>query len=119
MTTLHAKGAWYEEVAAAHLEHLGLIILDRNVSCRFGEIDLVLRDADVLVFCEVRYRSGEAYGGAIASIDQRKRRKLIAAARWYLSKQRAQLPCRFDVVAITGASLPQVLWIKDAFRVDG
>jgi putative endonuclease len=122
MKTRRAIGAAHEEDAAAHLAAAGLQLVERNVSCRYGEIDLVLRDRDVLVFAEVRYRSGSGHGGALESVDTRKRGRLVGAARWYLltRPQYADWPCRFDVIAIDGATRPfAIQWIRDAFRVDG
>lgn len=118
ITPRRARGDAHEARARALLERAGLRVLARNVRCRHGEIDLVLREGDTLVFCEVRYRAGDAHGGAAASVDRGKRARLIAAARWYLAAHPAcaRDPCRFDVVAVDGASPPH--WIRDAFRLD-
>lgn len=84
-----------------------------NYRCRFGEIDLVMRDGEALVFVEVRMRSREGFGGAAASIDWRKREKLVRAARHYLSRLPQVPACRFDAVLIDGEGRPQ--WIRSAF----
>ena len=76
---------------------------------------------DVLVFVEVRYRADDGYGGGAASVDARKRRKLVHAARVHLARHPhlAQLPCRFDVVDASGdPHAPRLQWIRDAFRAD-
>jgi putative endonuclease len=102
-----------ERLARSYLEHHGLTHLAHNVRCRHGEIDLVMRDADTLVFVEVRYRRSERFGGARASIDQRKRARLAAAAAFYLQRPPSPLPCRFDVIAIGAGD--RVDWIRNAF----
>jgi putative endonuclease len=121
MTLRRAAGDAYEIAAERHAQAQGLQTLDRNVSCRFGEIDLVLRDRDVVVFAEVRYRDSQRFGGALASVDPRKQRRMIAAAQFYLQSRPAlsRAPCRFDVFAIEGEiGAPQIQWIRDAFRVE-
>ena len=102
-----------EELARRFLEGQGLTQVARNVSCRHGEIDLVMRDGQTQVFVEVRYRRSERFGGASASIDRRKQARLIAAAGYYLQRHPTDLPCRFDVVAI-GAE-DRLQWIQNAF----
>ena len=88
-----------EERAAAHLAAKGLTIVSRNFRTRQGEIDLVARDGDVLVFVEVRLRKGSGYGGAPASVTFHKQRRIQAAAQMYLRQFRRPPRCRFDVVA--------------------
>jgi putative endonuclease len=110
-------GARAEAIAAQYLEARGLEIVERNWRCRFGEIDLVARHAGVLVFVEVRARSSAAFGGAAASIDRRKQRKLAAAARQYLIRVSADTPCRFDAVLVDAKHC--IDWIRDAFQDDG
>lgn len=113
---MNEAGARAEALAASFLEARGLTILERNWRCRFGEIDLIARDADTLVFVEVRARSGGAFGGAAASIDRAKQRKLAAAATLYLARVGSSTPCRFDALLVSGARAPE--WIRDAFQSD-
>ncbi|HET7159884.1 MAG TPA: YraN family protein, partial [Burkholderiales bacterium] len=87
----------------------------RNYQCRFGEIDLVMRDGHTIVFVEVRARRSAAYGGAAASITVAKRKKIIAAARHYLSGRSPLPACRFDAVLIEGDP-PRTEWLRDAFE---
>ncbi len=119
-TWRRARGDALEHAAAAFLARAGLSVLARNVQCRYGEIDLILRDAEVVVFAEVRYRADDAYGGAAASVDGRKQHKLVAAARWFLQRhpRLAHCPCRFDVLAISGPPPYAWNWIRDAFQLD-
>lgn len=114
-------GAAAEAAACAHLEAAGLRRLARNVNYRFGELDLVMRDGNTVVFVEVRYRRDDRYGGAMGSVDFRKRRRLVLAARAWLAAQRglADTSCRFDVVTVQGADEQfECDWIRDAFRLD-
>ena len=112
-TPAQAAGGDAEDAAAAFLVSRGLSILARNYRTRLGEIDLIARDGEYLVFVEVRLRQGhEAYGGALASITERKRRRIVAAARQYLMRLARMPPCRFDVIAMGGGA-PE--WIQGAF----
>ncbi|MHB1085722.1 MAG: YraN family protein [Thiobacillus sp.] len=102
-----------EKRAEAFLESRGLIFIARNWRCRFGEIDLIMQDGATRVFVEVRLRSRNDFGGAAASVTPAKQKKLLAAARQYLTTQKTLPPCRFDVVALSGDAPPD--WIKNAF----
>lgn len=116
-----ARGDVVEAAALAHLQAHGLQLLARNAQARGGEIDLVMLEGDVVVFVEVRYRGSSAFGGGIASIDSRKRRKLVHAAQVFLMRnpKLAHAPCRFDVVDASGApATPELHWLRDAFRAD-
>lgn len=111
---MNRRGEAAEALAADFLQRRGLVILARNYRCRFGEIDLVARNGEMLVFVEVRARRSEAFGGAAGSITAAKRRRLVAAARHYLATHRVDRACRFDVVLVRGAE-QQVEWLPDAF----
>ena len=114
--TTKQKGDAAENCALEHLQAKGLQLVQRNYRTPGrggGEIDLIMRDADTtLVFVEVRQRSQSQHGGALSSITHTKQRRIIFAARHYLSKLPQWPPCRFDVVAIEG---DQVHWYKAAF----
>ena len=80
-----------------------------------------MRDRDVLVFVEVRYRAASRFGGGADSVTRSKRRKLVQAASAFLASHPAlsSLPCRFDVVEADGdVDAPTLTWWRDAFRVD-
>lgn len=109
------RGTAEERQARAWLERQGLVFEAANVTVKGGELDLVMRDADCLVFVEVRQRRSARFGSAVESIDARKRRRLIHAARHYLARQRPTPPARFDVLALQGR---QIDWIKNAFEVE-
>lgn len=114
-----SSGKAAEALACQHLKQQGLRLLAQNWHCRRGELDLVMLDTDTVVFVEVRYRRHAAWGGAIESVDARKREKLTAAAMHFLQQESrwAKHPCRFDVIAINskGNSPPQLNWIQNAF----
>ncbi|HET7730808.1 MAG TPA: YraN family protein [Usitatibacter sp.] len=112
-TPAQATGGAAEDVAAAFLSRHGLRILARNYRTRQGEIDLVASDGATLVFVEVRMRSSPRFGGALGSIDARKRSRIEAAARHYLMRLRREPACRFDVVTLDG---PEPAWIRGAFE---
>lgn len=88
-------------------------LLQRNYRCRFGEIDLIMRDGDTLVFVEVRSRAHAGFGGAAASIDAAKQARLVRAARHYLATLARVPDCRFDAVLFDAAGRPE--WIRAAF----
>jgi putative endonuclease len=120
-TSRRSDGARIEALARDFLQRHGLAPVAANANYRGGELDLVMRDGDTLVFVEVRYRKSTAFGGGAASVDARKRRKLVLAAELFLAAHRefARLPCRFDVVAAHGdAEAPDFDWLRDAFRAD-
>jgi putative endonuclease len=96
-----ALGAYGEALAARHLEGEGMVVLERNWRCEAGEIDLVLRDGDVLVVCEVKTRSSLRYGTpheAVGEIKVSRLRQL--ATRWVRERGLAVRDIRIDVVAI-------------------
>lgn len=103
-----------EDAALAHLQKHGLVLVERNFSCRGGELDLVMRDGATVVFVEVRRRASGAFGGAAASIGRAKQARLQAAAHTWLRRYRLPPACRFDVVAIDGGMLT---WLTNA--IDG
>ena len=115
-----STGQWAEDQAAGHLEQHGLRLIERNFRCRFGELDLIMADADVLVFVEVRFRRSERFGGALESVTRAKQRRLLAAARAYLARRGGGEPrCRFDVVSVTKRNYrPDFIWLRDAFGQD-
>lgn len=116
-----ARGDAVETAALGFLQQHGLHLLARNAQARGGELDLVMRDGDTLVFVEVRYRANRGFGGGAASVDAGKRRKLVHAARVFLARhpQHADAPCRFDVIDASGApATPRLDWLRDAFRAD-
>lgn len=99
-----ARGREAEETAARHLESMGMEIVARNVRAGGGEIDLVARDGDTLVFVEVRFRDGSAFGPPEETVGVPKRLRVARAARGYLADAAPAgwREARFDVVAVEG-----------------
>lgn len=97
-----AAGSTVEQLAAQWLIARGLVLIETNYSCRLGELDLIMRDHDTLVFVEVRYRSHSGFMSPVTSVDHRKQRKLLRAASVYLQHRGLtnRAPCRFDVLGI-------------------
>ena len=94
-------GRYGEELAARYLTEQGWRVVDRNWRCAHGEIDLVARDGDCLVFCEVKTRTSERFGGAIEAVDHRKAarlRRLVAA--WLQCHDERAGRVRIDVIGI-------------------
>src|SRR5205085_5297238 len=98
---MNREGARAEDLCAELLRAAGLRLLERNWRCRLGEIDLIAEEGRMVVFAEVRMRSGGGFGGAAESVTAAKRARLIAAARLYLTR-RPQAECRFDVFLVEG-----------------
>lgn len=111
------RGRLAEELACRYLQRQGLRLLARNYRCRYGELDLIMRDGDTLVFVEVRYRSRQDFGGSVASIGYAKRRRLATTALHYLQHSgNSDRVSRFDIVALDRqAQEADITWLRDAF----
>ncbi|WP_397572103.1 YraN family protein [Silanimonas sp.] len=107
-----------EQAALAFLVARGLRPLARNVRFKGGELDLVMLDGETLVFVEVRRRGRSDFGDALDSVDARKARKLVLAARLYLQREprHARRDCRFDVVGFDDGE--EARWVRGAFSLD-
>ena len=100
-TVKQALGAYGESVAARHLVEQGLVLLERNWRCEAGEIDLVLRDGDVLVVCEVKTRSSVDYGTPHEAISDAKLDRLRRLAMCWQAERGLAVPdVRIDLVAV-------------------
>jgi len=110
------QGRIAESGAERFLEQQGVRVIDRNFRRRFGEIDLVAREGDVLVFVEVRKRSHRAFADGAESIDRRKRQRLLRTAEAYLQQQRWRGPVRFDVIVLDARD--RIEWLQDAIQAD-
>ena len=106
------RGAAAEALAASFLTAHGLAIVGRNYRCRGGEIDLIARDGDTLVFVEVRLRHNRAFGDAAESINAAKRRRLRLAAGHYLAGLAHEPPCRFDAVLLDALAVESIEWLR-------
>ncbi len=117
---LQQRGDAYEDLAQRHLQRAGCVVLDRQLRCPAGELDLIVRDGSMLVFVEVRQRTSSSFGGASASVTFAKQRRILRAARWFLNALVKQhfdgiTPyCRIDVLAFEPEG---PIWHRDAFRL--
>lgn len=112
---MRQDGKSAELLAAAHLQRNGLTLLESNYRCRFGEIDLIMRDTEEIVFVEVRLRSNASFGGAAASITRAKQQKIARAAEHYLLLH-GTAACRFDAVLLDALAEERIHWLKNAFE---
>ncbi len=118
MRNLKTVGSRYEQEAAAFLSKSGLTVIEQNYRCRAGEIDIIAREGQTLVFCEVKYRYDSGAGDPAAAVDGRKQQTIFRVAQWYMQKCRLpeDTPCRFDVIAMTGVGEDlKIRWIPNAF----
>ena len=119
MKSAHLRqGSAAEAAAEQYLQKAGLIVKQKNYSCRHGEIDLVMEDGNELVFFEVRYRRGDSFGGPAASIDHGKQQRLKRSADHYLQTHNSEghNGCRFDVMAVSGSEPDYRFdWVTNAF----
>ena len=117
-------GKQVEQASARFLQAQGLTLLDRNYHCRRGEIDLIMREQDMVVFVEVRYRRSSEFGSPAESVTRPKQQKLMVAAQHYIASRGLgeSLCYRFDVLAVTASrstkSQLQFNWIQNAFQPD-
>lgn len=118
---MRKAGAAFEALAQRDLERAGLVLLSCNYTTRHGELDLVMRDGEQIVFVEVRQRARNGHGGAAASITASKRGRLIRTASLWLAAhpQHARRACRFDVVSYDGiGEEARMRWLRGAFEAD-
>jgi putative endonuclease len=113
-----ALGEWGERLAAAYLTEQGMVILDRNWRTSAGEIDIVARDVNSVIFCEVKTRRGTTFGeGGEAVTDAKTRRLRQLALQWLATSGIHARSVRFDVVSVLvgGSGAPVISHIRDAF----
>lgn len=115
-----AHGKEAEQLALAYLQSRGLELVEANYHCRLGELDLVMKDGNSLVFVEVRLRRNPYYGSAAESVTRNKQDKLWRAALHFTASRPdlASLPVRFDVIALSDMQINDKCWIKNAFGVN-
>lgn len=109
------EGAYYENLVAEYLKTQGYEILEKNYRCRIGEIDLIAKEGETLVFVEVKYRRDDKMGDPKEAVNQKKQKKISMTASYYLMREcgRMDIPCRFDVAAVLG---DQIEVVKNAFE---
>jgi putative endonuclease len=114
----HCFGKHAEEQTCKYLRKQGLKLIESNYRCDYGEIDLIMRDGECVVFVEVRARTGQNFLDGLESVSSSKQSKIIKTATYYLqqTKQLNKVFCRFDVVAVKSQDEQlQFHWVKNAF----
>ncbi|MEI6858475.1 MAG: YraN family protein [Shewanella sp.] len=101
-----------ENQAKKYLKQQGLIFIEQNVRYKFGEIDLIMRQANTLIFVEVKYRTNSQFGGALHALGAKQIQRLRRAAEHYMQIKHLDVICRFDLIAIDS---DQIYWLKNAF----
>ena len=105
-------GTAYEVIAAEYLKKQGVQIVEMNYRISRGEIDIIGKEKDTLIFIEVKYRKNASYGYPWEAISIEKQRKICYVAKQYLLKNRWKWQIRFDIVSICGE---EILWFRNAF----
>jgi putative endonuclease len=101
VSTTLVLGALGEHIAATYLTDVGMRVVDRNWRCREGELDIVAREADALVFCEVKTRRGTGFGHPVEAVTAVKQRRLRTLAhRWLAGHDEHARDVRFDVIGV-------------------
>lgn len=121
MSRTDLTGAWGEAQAAEYLRRKRYTLVASNYRCRLGEIDLIVKNRQYLVFVEVKLRKNDRFAMAREFVDDRKQNRLRATASWYLSQYPTRLQPRFDVIEIyapegTQTARPVINHLEDAFQ---
>ncbi len=115
MRTKKEIGDHYEQSARQYLEQQGLVFIAKNQRFKRGELDLIMKEGACFVFVEVKYRQNTFYGGAIYSISNKKKQRLLQAAYLWLKNNHyssSHTQFRFDAVIIEG-KIDNTLWVKN------
>jgi putative endonuclease len=112
--SMRSLGQPYDNRALAHLQAAGLTLVERNYTAKVGEIDLILSEADTLVFVEVRFRSAGSFVDGLSTVGDTKRKRFIKAVKYYLltHPKDAMRVLRFDVISLSSQDLD---WHRNAF----
>ncbi|NLY11515.1 MAG: YraN family protein [Firmicutes bacterium] len=106
------KGRLWEEKVCLYLQQQGLDLLEQNWRTRYGEIDLIMKDKEVVVFVEVKYRANTNFGSPFEALDCKKIATIRKVAQQYITQKKIANEVRFDVVGITGRDIE---WLKGVF----
>lgn len=113
-TNIYGKRS--EIIAADYLKNKGYTIIETNYKNKIGEIDIVAKDGDYIVFVEVKARISQKFGHPFDAIDGRKQQKIRSVASLYLVKNKKyNSKCRFDAISILGVENPEITHVIDAF----
>ena len=121
MNTNKRKGLHYESVARNYLQQQGLSFVQQNFHSRFGEIDLIMQDSDLICFIEVKYRTSSDFGGAAGAITHTKQQKIIKTAQIFMQKfhKFRNHGMRFDALILEKSGDDMTVnWIPNAFYAE-
>ena len=123
MNTNKRKGLHYENLAKKYLTQRGMTLVEQNYHCRFGEIDLIMLQHDVVCFIEVKYRNSMAYGGAASAISIQKQKRIAKTALFFIAgnDRLEQHSMRFDALLIqqqADSDSLDINWIQNAFYTE-
>lgn len=109
-------GSRYEQMAEQFLNRQGIRVIETNYYCRFGEIDLIAKDGNYIVFIEVKGRKSITKGAPAEAVTKKKQQTIMQCALYYMvEKFHCEMPCRFDVISVLETDCVKIQWIKDAF----
>lgn len=113
-TLNHEKGSFYEKKALQYLQQNGLQLIETNFRTKLGEIDLIMKDREYLVFIEVKYRKSGQFGNSLEAVSLQKQKTICRVSDTYRIKEQISefTPIRYDVIAVDGN---QIQWIRNAF----
>lgn len=109
-------GTFYENAACEYLKKQGVCILEQNYRCKIGEIDIIGRQGDCVIFVEVKYRKSEEFGAPLAVVDVNKQKTICKCAAVYCMRHPHVTQIRYDVIGITDT---QINWVQNAFMHRG
>jgi putative endonuclease len=117
------KGLHYENQARSYLAQHGLVLLKQNYHCRFGEIDLIMLQQEVVCFIEVKFRNSMRFGGAVSSISAQKQKKIVKTALFFIAQNEKlkHHSIRFDALLIQqrpDSKSTDINWIQNAFYTE-
>jgi putative endonuclease len=116
MTDNTNTGNWGENVAADFLAGNGFDIVARNYRYKHAEIDIIVKQGDLLVFVEVKTRKSSSYVEPESFVDSKKAAKIVEGAEQYLHEINCQGNIRFDIISVKPGSQPEVIHFEDAFH---
>ncbi len=118
MQNNRAVGSQYEQQVGSYLEEKGYEIICYNYRCKLGEIDIVAKQGDILVFIEVKYRKNPSRGNPLEAVTAKKQHIISKCANYYIMcHYKYDIPCRFDVIGVMGiAEQKEITHIENAFE---
>ncbi len=105
-------GDFYENSACAYLKAQGIKIIKRNYRCKLGEIDIIGKEGNCVIFFEVKYRKSDAYGYSVSAVDYKKQKRICKCASYFCMQNPWINEIRYDVIGVTDTKID---WVRNAF----